>query len=133
MRQALKWIYRAVERNVRAVPRKGHDLPPHDIVVEAKPNGGTAQDVINAVERNIAALAVLMPVEHVTVIDNRELDMLLKIANTQLSINPIMPGIPVTFTREKLHENGLHLLDGWAYQRGREIDEQEQHERFKAI
>ena len=62
MRNALKWIFHSVEKNVRAVPRDTkRDLPPHDIIIEAKPNGGTAKDVQNAIERNIAVLATLCP------------------------------------------------------------------------
>lgn len=115
MRQALKWIFHAVEKNVKAVPRKGPgELPPYDIVVMDKPNGGTAQDVIDAVERNAAALAVLLPTEHVAVVTVADLRVLLKIAE--------LSGAP-TQTVAELHDKGLSLLDGWAYQRGREIDD----------
>ena len=114
MRNALKWIFHSVEKNVRAVPRDPkRDLPPHDIIIEAKPNGGTAKDVQNAIERNIAVLATLMPHEHVVAIDVPMLQTLLQV--WKLNGGPEM-------SVEDIHGRALRTLRGFGYHKGMEID-----------
>jgi len=128
MRQALKWVFHAVKQNIRAVPRKGPgELPPHEIVMEEKADGGTAGDFIHALERNLGAIGLLMPTEYVVAVDVRDLKTLMNAAKLRLH-----SGAEI-FTVEQLHERGLQTLDSWSYQRGREIDDQEQHVRFKAV
>lgn len=113
-RNALKWIFHAVQQNVRAVPKKeGIEMPPHEIEIVAKPDGGTARDVQHAIERNIGALAVLMPHDHVVAIEVQTLKALIEAAK--------ISGYPETGV-EEIHEKAVSVLRSWSYHRGNEID-----------
>lgn len=121
MRAALQWIYEAVRKNTRAVSRvAGETLPDHELVIVAKADGGTADDLIQAIERNLGAIGALVPAEHVTIVPTRFLDQLLKAIPADPTLGPSI------LRADDLHFQGLSILDAWSQARGREIDDSQQ-------
>lgn len=120
MGRAARYIFDVVVRNCRAVPVvHAVQLASHEIVMTDDAEGAAGLELVEALERNMGALAELIPPERAVVVSAADLAVLLACAK-------MGSGRAALWDAAHLHTRGIEALDAWAHQRGREMDGTEQ-------